>query len=44
MIKLYRQRKNQLPPPEEFSKSDNLELKELEVLEEKWEYRNEDFV
>ena len=44
MIKLYRQRKNQLPPQKEFSDKDTLELKELERLEQKWDYRDEDFV
>lgn len=44
MIKLYRQRKQELPPAEEFSETEILELKELERLKNKWDYRDEDFV
>jgi hypothetical protein len=43
MIKLYRQKRAQLPPQEELSASEMLELRELEELEEKWD-RGEDFV
>ena len=43
MIKLYRQRKAQLPPLEDLSESEMLELRELEELDEKWD-RDEDFV
>lgn len=43
MIKLYRQRRGQLPPLGDLSDSEILELRELEELEEKWD-RGEDFV
>lgn len=43
MIKLYRHKKSQLPPLEELSDEEMLELRELEELEEKWD-RGEDFV
>ena len=43
MIKLYRQKKAQLPPKEELSETEVLELKELERLQKKWEW-GEDFV
>lgn len=43
MLKLYRQRKAQLPPLDELSDEEMLELRELEELEEKWD-RGEDFV
>ena len=41
MMKMYYHRKRFLPPPEELSKDDRLELKELERLKEKWEYEDE---
>lgn len=37
MFKLYRRKKQMLPPPEELSEEDKLELKELERLKQKWE-------
>jgi membrane protein YdbS with pleckstrin-like domain len=37
LFKLYRQKRHTLPPPEELSEEDRLELKELERLKEKWE-------
>ena len=43
MIKLYRQKKAQLPAKKELSETETLELKELERLQEKWD-RGEDFV
>lgn len=43
MIRLYRQKKAQMPPPEDLSESDKLELKELERLKQKWEM-GEDYV
>lgn len=43
MIKLYRQKNVQLPPLEELSETEVLELKELERLEQKWG-RDEGFV
>lgn len=38
MIKLYRQEKEQLPPPDDLSDEDVVELKELERLKAKWEW------
>lgn len=43
MIKLYRHRKAQLPPIEDLTETEILDLKELERLHEKWD-RGEDFV
>lgn len=43
MIKLYRQKKTQLPPLEELSETEILELEELERLKEKWDW-GEDYV
>lgn len=43
MIKLYRQKKTQLPPLEELSETEILELKELERLRQKRDW-GEDFV
>jgi hypothetical protein len=43
MLKLYRQRKGELPPFEDLPESEVLKLKELEELEQKWN-RDEDFV
>lgn len=43
MIKLYRQKRVQLPPTEELSETEILELKELERLKKKWDW-GEDFV
>ena len=37
MYKLQRRKKRMLPPPEEISEEDRLELKELERLKRKWE-------
>lgn len=37
MFKLYRQKRHMLPPPEELSEEDKLELEELERLKQKWE-------
>jgi hypothetical protein len=43
MIKLYRKKKMQLPPLEELSETEILELKELERMEKKWDW-DEDYV
>ncbi len=43
MAKLFYQKKPTLPPPEELSEEDRLELKELERLKKKWEW-GEDIV
>lgn len=43
MIKLSQQKKAQIPPPEELSETDILELKELERLKKKWDW-GEDYV
>ena len=43
ILKLYRLRKDQLPPVEELSEKEILELKELERLKEKWDW-GEDYV
>lgn len=43
ILKLYNRKKRELPPDEELSESDILELKELERLKEKWDW-DEDFV
>lgn len=43
MAKLYREKKAQLPPMEQLSETEILELKELERLKQKWD-RHEDFV
>jgi len=44
MIRLYRQKRAQLPPIEDLSETESLELKELERLREKKENWDEDFV
>ena len=41
--RLYRQRRNELPPGEELEEEDRLELKELERLKKKW-YDYDEFV
>ena len=41
MMRIYYQRRKYLPPAEELSEDDRLELKELERLREKWEYRED---
>ena len=43
MLKLYRKKKAELPPVEQLSETEVLELKELERLEKKWD-TDEDFV
>lgn len=43
MLKLYRHRKAQLPPLDELSEEEILELKELENIKRKWDY-GDDFV
>lgn len=43
MLKLYRRRKSELPPLEDLSETEVLELKELERLKKKWDWR-EDYV
>ena len=43
MIKLYRQRKMELPPLDDLTETEILELKELERLKKKWDW-NEDYV
>lgn len=42
VYKLDSNKRRMLPPPEELSETDRLELKELERLKQKWE--NDDFV
>ena len=44
MIKLYRQRRAELPPLEDLSETEQLELKELERLKKKWDLRGEEYV
>ncbi len=36
MLKLYQEKKTELPPVEKMSDSEKLELKKLELLKEKW--------
>ena len=43
MAKMYYRRRKYLPPPEELSEEDRLELDELERLKEKWEYDDYDY-
>jgi len=43
MIKLYRKKRTQLPPIEELSEAEVLELKELERIKQKWGW-DEDYV
>ncbi|PHN02409.1 2TM domain-containing protein [Flavilitoribacter nigricans] len=43
MIRLYRQKRADLPPLEEMSESEILELKEMEALHKKWDW-SEDYV
>ena len=43
MLKLYRQKKAQLPPLDELSETEILELKEVEQLRKKWDW-GEDYV
>ena len=43
ILRLYQRKKTQLPPMEELSETEILELEKLERLEEKY-YRGEDFV
>ena len=43
MLKLYQKKKADLPPLEELSEEEMMELKELDLLEEKW-YREDDYV
>ena len=43
MIKLYRRKRTHLPPIEEMSEEEILELKELEQLKKKWDW-GDDFV
>lgn len=38
VARLYREKRAALPPPEELSEEDRLELKELERLKQKWEW------
>ncbi len=44
MARLYRKQGMGLPSPEDLSEEDELELKELARLKQKWDYREEDFV
>lgn len=37
MMKMYHHQRRYLPPPEDLTEEDKLELKELERLKEKWE-------
>jgi uncharacterized membrane protein len=37
MARLYRKKRKALPPPEDLTQTDRLELKEFERLKEKWE-------
>ena len=41
MARLYWQKKTQLPPQEELSETEVLELKELDRLKRKWEWRED---
>lgn len=43
MAKMYYRRRKYLPPPEELTDEDRLELQELERLKEKWEYDDYDY-
>ena len=43
MIKLYKKKRTELPPVEELSEKEVLELKKLERLKQKWEW-GEDYV
>lgn len=43
MMRLYRRKKGQLPPPEELTDEEIFELKELEEIKSKWD-SPEDFV
>jgi membrane protein YdbS with pleckstrin-like domain len=43
MAKMYYRRRKYLPPPEELTEEDRLELEELERLKEKWEYEDYDY-
>jgi len=43
VARLYRRKMDALPPPEELSEEDRLELKELERLKRKW-YGDEDYL
>ena len=43
MLKMYRRKKAELPPIEDLSENEVLELKELERLKKKWDWR-EDYV
>ena len=43
LSRMYRKRRMSLPPPEQLSEEDRLELQELERLQEKW-YGEEDYV
>jgi len=43
MLKLYRRRRNELPPLEDLSETEILELKELERIKKKWS-GEEDYV
>jgi hypothetical protein len=44
LLRLYRRKKAQLPPLEELSEEERLELKEIREIQKKWDYRDEDFV
>ena len=41
MVRIYRNKKRALPPLEEWTEEEKLELKELERLEEKWDWDDE---
>ena len=41
IIKMYRKKRALLPPPEEMSEPEKLELKELERLRRKWEWEDD---
>ncbi|MEL7120123.1 MAG: hypothetical protein AAFO07_11800, partial [Bacteroidota bacterium] len=44
MVRLYHQKLRSLPPPEELTEDEKLELKELEKLSEKWDDEPEEYV
>ena len=44
MVRLYHQKLRALPPPEELTDNQKLELKELEKLSDKWEDETEEYV
>ena len=43
MVRMYRRQRSMMPPEEELSEGERLELKELKRLRQKWDW-DEDFV